>query len=121
MPEYYIEPKLEDHVVSKPEYYVPSTIRFNSKTLIIRIIIFLIIILPMLLISFCTCIKYFKGNNNSNLSINLSKFIDKIPGITFQTSGVESKFFNGFYFLLFTIFLIFFTLDYLGDWKINWN
>ena len=105
------------------EYYKQSTIKFNLITFILRIFIFLVIILPMLFISFSTCIKYFNdiGNNNSNLSVNLTKFIDKIPGITFKVSGVESKFFNAFYFLLFTIFLIFFTLDYFGDWKINWD
>ena len=102
------------------EYYVPSKIKFNSITLILRIIIFLIIILPMLLIAFCNCIKYFTGNPNSKISVNLSKLIKKIPGITFQSSD-QGSLLNAFYFLLFTIFLIFFTFDYLGDWKINWD
>ena len=103
------------------DYYVPSKSRFNLIILILRIVIFLVIILPMLLISFSTSIKYFNGNFNSKLNINLTKFIDKIPGITFQISNEGSKLLNAFYFLLFTVFLIFFTLDYLGDWKINWG
>ena len=71
----------------------------------IKILVFLIIILPIILISLCVAF--------SSLGFtSADKVLQRIPGFSFKPTIVGSKWINVIYFIMLPLVIIFFCFDY---------